>query len=85
MLQNMVRAAVSNYYSNQSGGGSPQFSNMEMVVMLITLFLLIFLLFFFGKYLWNEHLVKYVTIVKPVDSWIDLLAISILANIVFCR
>ena len=85
MLQNMVRAAVSNYYSNQSGGGAHQVSQADLVVLMITGLVVVFLLAFIGKYLWNEYLVKYVTICKPVDSWLDLLALVLLFNILFCR
>jgi len=85
MLQNMVRAAVSNYYSNQSGGGAQQVSHADLAVLMITGLIVVFLLAFIGKYLWNEYLVKYVTICKPVDSWLDLLALVLLFNILFCR
>ena len=40
------------------------------------------LLLLLGKFLWNNYLVKNVTIVKPLNSVIDLLAISFLIKLV---
>lgn len=51
---------------------------LPMILALVTIQLLVLLL---GKYLWNEYLVKYVSIVKPVSSVLDLFAIMILLNI----
>jgi hypothetical protein len=84
MLQNIVKSAVNNYYRTQNGGGQ-QMGDVDMLVVLITLLLVTFLLAFFGKYLWNEILVKVVTVCKPIDSWVDLLGLVILFNILFCR
>ena len=39
------------------------------------------LLLFFGKYLWNNYLVKKVTGIKPLESVLELLAISILLKL----
>ena len=85
MLQNIVKSAVNNYYRSQNGGGQQQMGDVDMLVVLITLLLVTFLLAFFGKYLWNEILVKVVTVCKPIDSWVDLLGLVILFNILFCR
>ena len=40
------------------------------------------ILLMLGKFLWNNYLVKNVTIVKPINSVIDLLAISFLIKLV---
>lgn len=85
MLQNIVKSAVNNYYRSQNGGGQQQMGDVDMLVVLITLLLVTFLLAFFGKYLWNEILVKVVNVCKPIDSWVDLLGLVILFNILFCR
>ena len=85
MLQNIVKSAVSNYYRAQNGGGQQAMGDMDMIVVLITLMLVVFILALFGKYLWNEILVKVVTVCKPIDSWVDLLGLVILINILFCR
>ena len=39
------------------------------------------LLLFLGKFLWNNYLVKAVTIVEPIDSIIQLFAITILLRL----
>ena len=41
------------------------------------------ILLFLGKFLWNNYLTKMVTIVNPVESVFDLLALSILLNLLF--
>ena len=51
---------------------------LPIVLAYITSLIVLLLL---GKYLWNNYLTKVVTIVKPVDSVLDLLALSILLNL----
>jgi len=85
MLQNIVKSAVNNYYRTFRWTTQQQMGDVDMLVVLITLLLVTFLLAFFGKYLWNEILVKVVTVCKPIDSWVDLLGLVILFNILFCR
>ena len=84
MLYNSIRAMVVNY-QKQNGGGVQSISDVDILTGLIMFFLVVFLLAFFGKFLWNELLVKYVTFCKPVDSWIDLLGLVVLFNILFCK
>lgn len=45
---------------------------------LLTLVLLAFL----GEYLWNNYLVEYVTVVKPLRSPLDIIAISVLLSLI---
>ena len=85
MLKHIVQTVVSNLNRSQQGGAQHSMGDMDMIVLLITVVIVIFLLAFFGKILWNEYLVKVVTICKPVDSWVDLLGLVILFNILFCR
>lgn len=84
MLYNGVRAMVANF-KGQSGGGQPSMTEVDMLTTLIMLLLVVFIIAFFGKFLWNELLVKYVTVCKPIDSWIDLLGLVLLFNILFSR
>jgi hypothetical protein len=51
-------------------------STGEALASLISLVIVYIVLLLVGKFLWNEYLVKYVTIVKPIPSVIELLAIS---------
>ena len=87
MLQNFVKVAVSNYYNNQSGGGYNDNikKKIDFFSLIISVVLILFLVGFFGKYLWNEYLVKYVIICKPVNSSLDLLALVFLFNILFSK
>lgn len=57
-------------------------STERLIVTLITNVILVTLFLFFGKYLWNNCLVKVVTIAKPVNSVWVLLGISILAKMI---
>ena len=84
MLYNGIRAVVANYKS-QIGGGQHNMMEVDMLTTVIVLLIVVFLLAFFGKFLWNELLVKYVTICKPIDSWVDLLGLVLLFNILFCK
>jgi len=84
MLQNIVKLAVSNY-KNQTGGAQHTSNEIDVMVLFITFILVIFILAFFGKYLWNEILVKAISVCKPINSWIDLLGLVILFNILFMR
>lgn len=66
---------------NFEGGGSPPTSSMLSIFLaLVTVQILILL---FGKYLWNNYLVKHVKILTPVNSVIDLLAISLILTLIF--
>jgi len=65
----------------QDGGVT---SNGNLVVLLVTAVVIQVLLMVLGKYLWNNFLVKAVTIVKPVDSIWTILAISILGRLLLC-
>tara|TARA_B100001173_G_scaffold217508_1_gene188026 strand:+ start:15 stop:269 length:255 start_codon:yes stop_codon:yes gene_type:complete len=84
MLYNGVRAMVANF-KGQNGGGQQSMTEVDMLTTLIMLLLVVFILAFFGKFLWNELLVKYVTFCKPIDSWVDLLGLVLLFNILFSR
>ena len=85
MLKHIAQTIASNLNRSQQGGAQHSMGDMDMMVLLITVVLVMFLLAFFGKYLWNEILVKVVSVCKPIDSWVDLLGLVILFNILFCR
>jgi len=52
---------------------------LPFILAIITTQILLLLL---GKFLWNNYLVKNITIVKPLNSVIDLMAISFLIKLV---
>jgi hypothetical protein len=49
---------------------------------LISMLVTIFLIATFGKFLWNGYAVKYLTFCRPVNSPVDIIALSILANLI---
>ena len=88
MLKNLAESAVYNYYNIQSGGTN-EYDNkplkIDFFMLTMTLILFIFLIAFLGTFLWNEYLVKYVTICNPVNSWTDILALVVLFDILFMK
>lgn len=49
---------------------------------LLALITIIFLQLTLGKWLWNNYLVNYITIAKPLNSIFDILAISLLIKLI---
>ncbi len=54
-------------------------SGLPLILALVTLLILQLLI---GKWLWNNFLVKAVTVVNPLKSAIDVLALSLLAKLI---
>jgi hypothetical protein len=50
-------------------------------ILLFTIIFIIILLI--GKYLWNEVATKYITILKPIPSVVELLGIMVLIGLMF--
>jgi hypothetical protein len=48
----------------------------------ISMLIIILLIGTFGKFLWNGYAVKYLTFCRPVNSAIDIIALSLLANLI---
>ena len=57
-------------------------STNNVLAMLLVLLLWLALLLLISKYLWNEVLVKLVTVVKPASSVLQLLGLVILLEII---
>lgn len=58
-------------------------TSMVNAVLFVTFFVVILLLILFvGKFLWNHVACKYVTIIKPIPTVIELLALILLADLV---
>ena len=82
----MIRALEGFYASCMSGhsekegfyGGDLKGLNIPLVLAIVTVEILVLIV---GKYLWNNYLVKAVNIVNPIDSVLDLLAVSILIKL----
>ena len=79
----MIRV-LEKFYSNilpeKENFNDRKIDTLPLFLAVITIYLLLLI---FGKFLWNEYLVKYVTIVKPIESIVDLLAIAILPALLF--
>ncbi len=62
-------------------GNNPWAAYIGTIIIYIIVLVVILL---FGEYLWNELLVKAVTVVKPITSIWQLLGIIILIKLIFC-
>ena len=58
-------------------------SYYQMISFLITFFITQLILLLIGKFLWNNYLVNITTVVKPVKNITEILAISVLFNLLF--
>ena len=56
----------------------------DLLVNLVTYVIVLVVLLSLGKYLWNDVLVKLVSIAKPVKSIWELLGLQILLSLMFC-
>ena len=54
-----------------------------VVTSLFAVVIYIVLIGLFGKYLWNEYLTKFVTVVKPVNGAMDIIALSVLLSLLY--
>ena len=80
-----MRQILENLYSKilpvkEDFGHKKQIRSNLVPLLLANLTALVILLFL-GKFLWNNYLTKLVTVVNPVESVFDLLALSILLNL----
>ena len=62
-------------------GHQKHITSRDLLVFLLAYSTTMLILALFGKFLWNNYLVKSVTIVNPINSVFDLLALSILINL----
>lgn len=55
----------------------------QNIALIITFMITQILILLFGKFLWNNYLVRTVTIIKPIESIFEILALSLLFNLIF--
>ena len=68
---------------NFSGGAMEKLSsNTKIIATIISFVVVQVTLLFLGKWLWNEYLVKAVTIVKPLESIWQILGVSVLLKLI---
>jgi hypothetical protein len=79
----MLLSTTKDLLDNALKGGKEGFTNNTTNVISILLIVIIWLLLllFVSKYIWNEVLVKLVTVVKPATSFVQLFALFILLEI----
>jgi hypothetical protein len=83
VLEKCVRACLDNSVEKFGGAKGMPSSTGEALSSLISLVIVYIILLLVGKFLWNEYLVKYITIVKPIPGVIELLAISVICRLFF--
>jgi hypothetical protein len=83
-IEKCVRACLDNSVEKFGGAKGMPSSTGEAFASLISLVIVYLILLLVGKFLWNEYLVKYVTIVKPIPGIVELLAISVLVRLFLC-
>jgi hypothetical protein len=84
IIEKFVLAGLQNTENFGGGRGSMPSSTGEALASLISLVIVYLILLLVGKFLWNEYLVKYVTIVKPIPGIVELLAFSVLVRLFLC-
>ena len=75
-----IHNALTNSLSNVEAFGKTSFRLLPFILAIVISQVLVLLI---GKWLWNDFLSKYITVIKPVDSIWDLLAISIIITLLF--
>ena len=79
----MLLSTTQKLLDNALNGRKEGFTNdtINIISMLLVIIIWLLLLLFVSKFIWNEVLVKLVTVVKPATSVIQLLALFILLEI----
>ena len=80
----LVSFAKESFQTVLNGGKTREGFNYDhnnFLAMLLTLLLWLAILLFVSKFLWNEVLVKLVTVVKPATSVVQILGLVILLEI----
>jgi hypothetical protein len=80
----MLLSSTQKLLDNALNGGKEGFINnstYNIIAMVIVIIIWLLLLLFVSKYLWNQVLVKLVTVVKPATSVLQLIGLFILLEI----
>ena len=85
-MKNLISNWLVNKYHNENFTDNIEKENIQnnykLIVALFFIVLSQIFLLFFGKFLWNNYLIKSVNIVNPINSVWELLAISILVKLI---
>ena len=83
MVFKQIQKAVSSTLNRNKESFGEEKNKVDWLSLLIALLIIIAIQLVVGKYLWNNYLVTYVPAIRPVESVIDILAISLLYRIMF--
>jgi|SaaInlStandDraft_7_1057024.scaffolds.fasta_scaffold00738_10 hypothetical protein len=88
-IQQNITSILSNneFFENNNEDNENNLDNVKelsTIILFVSSFLLILFLFF-GKYLWNNILVKIIPSIKPVDTILQFIGLWILLQILFTR
>ena len=74
---------INRHKFTQTGGMASNAHEINWGVLLISLIIYLILITLFGQWIWNNILVKYVTIVKPIESAYEVWLLVVLFHILF--
>jgi hypothetical protein len=84
LLENVSIKSSEGFQSMSYGGSNINNKSTKNIWLLILTFIIVeVLLLIFGKYIWNEILIKIIPGVQPVNSIWQLLGLSILVKLIF--
>ena len=85
-IQQNITSILSNndFFENNNEDNLDNVKELSTIILFVSSFLLILFLFF-GKYLWNNILVKIIPSIKPVDTILQFIGLWILLQILFTR
>ena len=81
VLEKFYSSCLDNHEKEGFENNSSSRSIIPAVLAVVTVEIIVLLV---GKYLWNNFLVKAVNIVNPIDSILELLAVSVLLKLLCC-
>ena len=89
LVTNVLRKNNENFDENVENNMNMSVNNGSLnagdagfgIVFMITYIIILVLLLLVGKHLWNNILVKLVTVVNPVKSVVDILGLAVLLSI----
>lgn len=81
-----MRKFLETFYSNvlpvrEDFKGKKDLNSNALIALVLANITALVILLVLGKFLWNNYLTKMVNIVNPIDSVFDLLALSVLINL----
>lgn len=82
-LNNIIFSNIVRQKENFVENNEKSITYYQNIALIITFMITQILILLFGKFLWNNYLVRTVTIIKPIDNIFEILALSLLFNLIF--